>query len=120
MLSKKQKAYMNVARFLATKSVMRHKHGAVVVKSGRVVGLGYNKSRNHPDVVTAGKHREQCGRHAEYVAIKEAGTNTRNATLFVARINRQGEDLLSKPCELCQKLIEESEIKHVIFTRSNQ
>lgn len=120
MLSKKQKAYMNVARFLATKSIMRHKHGAVVVKSGRVVGLGYNKARNHPDVVTEGRHRVECGYHAEAVAIKEAGKNARGATIFVARINRQGEDLLSKPCELCQKTIEESGLKSVIFTRSNQ
>jgi pyrimidine deaminase RibD-like protein len=119
MLSRKQKAYMNVARFLAAKSSMRHKHGAVVVKSGRVVGMGYNKSRNHPDVVTDGKHREQCGYHAEAVAIKEAGTNARGATIFVARINRQGEDLLSKPCELCQKTIEESGLKNVLFTRSD-
>ncbi len=120
MLSNKQKAYMNMARYLASKSSQRHKHGAVVVKSGRVLGTGFNKQRNHPHVIPNGKHREQCGRHAEFVALKEAGTNTRNATIFIARINRKGDDLLSKPCINCQKLIEESGIKNVIFTRSNQ
>lgn len=119
MLSKKQKAYMNMARYLASKSTLRHKHGAVVVKSGRVLGTGFNKQRNHPRVIPQGKHKEQCGRHAEYVAIKEAGENTINATLFVARINRQGDDLLSKPCINCQKLIEESRIKNVVYTRSD-
>lgn len=119
MLSKKQKAYMNVARFLATKSDLRHKHGAVVVKSGRVLGMGYNKHRNSPSVIMEGRHRLDCGYHAEAVAIKEAGEKARGATIFVARINRNGSDLLSKPCENCQKLIEESGIKNVIFTRSD-
>lgn len=119
MLSKKQKAYMNMARYLATKSAMKHKHGAVVVKSGRVLGTGFNKSRNHPNVVMEGRHRIDCGYHAEAVAIREAGQKARGATIFVARINRHGSDLLSKPCDNCQKLIEESGVKNVIFTRSN-
>lgn len=110
---------MNVARFLATKSDLRHKHGAVVVKSGRVLGIGYNKHRNHPTVVMEGRHKIDCSHHAEAVAIKDAGENARGATIFVARVNRQGLDLLSKPCENCQELIEESGIRNVIFTHSN-
>ena len=119
MLSNKQKAYLNVARYLASKSDLRHKHGAVVVKSGRVLGTGFNKRRNHPSVIPAGQHRESCGYHAESVAIKEAGDNAKGSTIFVARVNRSGGDLLSKPCVNCQKLIDESGIKNVVFTRSN-
>ena len=119
MLSKRQKAYMNVARFLATKSDLRHKHGAVVVKSGRVLGLGYNKRRNHPRVIMDGRHRLDSGYHAEAVAIKDAGDNVRGATIFVARVNKQGDDLMSKPCEHCQELIQESGIKNVLWTNSN-
>jgi deoxycytidylate deaminase len=119
MLSKKQKAYMNVARYLASKSDLRHKHGAVVVKSGRILGTGYNKYRNHPNIIPEGKHKEQCSQHAEAVAIKEAGQHARGATIFVARINRQGGDLLSKPCNLCQELIDRTGVKTVVYTRSN-
>lgn len=108
---------MNVARFLASKSDLRHRHGAVVVKSGRVLGIGYNKSRNHPNVIMEGRHRLDCGYHAEAVAIKDAGDNARGATIFVARVNKVGEDLLSKPCDICQSLIEDSGIKTVIYTR---
>ena len=119
MLSNKQKAYMNVARYLATKSDLRHRHGAVVVKSGRVLGMGYNKARNAPHVVMEGRHRLDCGYHAEYVAIRDAGEKARGATIFVARVNKNGDDLLSKPCDNCQKLIVESGIKSVIFTYSH-
>lgn len=119
MLTKKQKAYLNIARYLATRSELRHKHGAVVVKSGRVVGMGWNKRRNHPRVIPEGKHKEQCDHHAEAVAIREAGTNANGSIVFVARVNRNGEDLLSKPCLQCQKLIERSGVKYVLWTSSN-
>lgn len=119
MLSNTQKAYLNVARYLAQKSDLKHKHGAVVVKSGRVLGTGFNKRRNYPNVIPDGKHREQCHLHAEASAIREAGMNARGGTIFVARISRSGGDLLSKPCDNCQKLIDESGIKNVVFTKSD-
>lgn len=107
---------MNVARFLATKSDLRHKHGAVVVKSGRVLGMGYNKQRNHPSVIMEGRHRLDCGYHAEIDALKRV-PDPRGCTIFVARVNRQGEDLLSKPCDNCAKELERLGVKKVIYTR---
>ncbi len=43
--------------------------GAVVVKNGRIVGKGYHKGKGRP--------------HAEYIAIEDAGSLARGATLFV-------------------------------------
>jgi len=43
ILSNKDLNFLNVARLLADLSEERKKHGAVVVKSGRVVGTGFNK-----------------------------------------------------------------------------
>lgn len=43
--------------------------GAVVVKNGRIVGKGYHKRKGKP--------------HAEYIAIEDAGSLARGATLFV-------------------------------------
>ena len=51
MLSNKDVSFLNIARYFAEKSEERKKHGAVVVKSGRVVGSGYNRFKNHPDVI---------------------------------------------------------------------
>ena len=48
MLSKRDNAYLSVARYLATKSSARNTHGAILVKGGRVIGTGYNRNRNHP------------------------------------------------------------------------
>ena len=45
MLSKTNRSYLNVARYFATKSSSRNTHGAVIVKSGRVMATGWNKDR---------------------------------------------------------------------------
>jgi deoxycytidylate deaminase len=116
MLSKKDVSFLNIARYLADKSEEKKKHGAVVVKSGRVVGSGYNKFKNHPDVIPETLIKVHCSRHAEEVAIREAGINAKGAILYVARVNNQGVDRNSKPCHVCSKLIKKSGIKKVIYT----
>ena len=90
MLSRKDVAFLNIARYFAEKSQEKKKHGAVVVKSGRVVGTGFNKYKNHP--------------------------NCKGAVLYIARVNRQGLDRNSTPCFVCEKLIKLSGIKKVIYT----
>lgn len=116
-LSNREKAYLSVARYFASKSKSNKKHGAVVVKSGRVVGTGYNKDRNSPFIVSPEHIKPHCSRHAEVEAIKEAKGNAFGAVLYVARVNNQGLDRNSKPCKLCEQVINQSNIKKVIYTK---
>jgi deoxycytidylate deaminase len=117
MLSKRDKAYLSVARYFATKSAARNTHGAVVVKGGRVMGTGYNKNRNSPMIVSPEHIKTDCSYHAEEVAIREAGEdNVKGAIIYVARVNRHGNDRDSKPCAKCSALIERVGIKRVVFT----
>jgi deoxycytidylate deaminase len=118
MLSNREKAFLSVARYLASKSEARQKHGAIVVKGGSVLGTGYNKDRNHPDNVSPEHIKTHCSVHAEVEAIRDAGWNVKGAVLYVARINRFGEDRYSKPCDRCTVVIEETQIKKVIYTGS--
>jgi deoxycytidylate deaminase len=116
-LSKKDKAYLSVARYFATKSNARNTHGAVVVKGGRVLGTGWNKDRNHPAIVSPEHIKSDCSYHAEEVAIREAGENNlKGAIIYVARVNKQGNDRDSQPCSKCSILIEGAGIKRVIYT----
>lgn len=117
-LSKSEQAFLSVARYLAGKSASRRRHGAVVVKSGRVIGTGYNKDRNSPMFVSPEHIKTHCSRHAELEAIRDANWNVRGAVLYVARVNNQGQDRNSKPCGLCEDIIRETEIKKVIYTES--
>ena len=120
MLSKKDSAYLSVARYFATKSRARNTHGAVVVKGGRVLGTGWNRDRNPPNIVDPDRIKHDCSYHAEEVAIREAGRNIRGAVIYVARINKQGDDRDSKPCSKCSSLIEEAGIKRVIYTSEKE
>ena len=116
-LSNTDRAYLNVARYFATKSRSKNTHGAVVVKSGRVVGTGWNKTRNNPNIVSPEHIKSDCSYHAEQVAIREAGEyNVRGAIIYVARVNKSGHDRNSKPCLRCSDLIGRAGIKRVIFT----
>jgi pyrimidine deaminase RibD-like protein len=116
MLSKKDISFLNMARYFAEKSEENKKHGAIIVKSGSVVGTGFNRFKNHPHNIPTELIKVHCSRHAEEVAIREAGSNARGAILYVARVNRQGRDRNSKPCHICSQLIKESGVKKVIYT----
>lgn len=116
-LSNRDRSYLGVARYLAGKSNARNTHGAVIVKGGRVIGTGWNKNRNNPTIVSPEHIKTDCSYHAEEVAIREAGEdNVRGAIIYVARINKNGEDRDSKPCPKCSLLIKQTGIKRVIFT----
>ena len=116
MLSKKDVSFLNVARYFAEKSEENKKHGAIIVKSGRVVGTGFNRFKNHPHNIPEELIKVHCSRHAEEVAIREAGSNAKGAILYVARVNRQGADRNSKPCHICSDIIKSSGVKKVIYT----
>ena len=60
--------------------------------------------------------KTHCSRHAEVEAIRDANWNVKGAVLYVARVNRQGEDRNSKPCKYCMAVIDSTEIKKIIYT----
>ena len=117
-LSNRENAYLSFARYLATKSKSNKKHGAVIVKSGRVLGTGFNKDKNHPLSISEEHIKTHASRHAEIEAIRDAGWNVKGAVLYVARVNNQGYDRDSKACERCAIIIKETQIKKVIYTES--
>lgn len=118
-LSNSEKSFLSVARYMATKSKSRQRHGAILVKGGRVIGTGFNKDRNHPDRVSPEHIKTHCSTHAEVDAIRDAGWNVRGAVLYIARVNTKGEDRYSKPCNRCEVVIEETQIKKVIYTEGD-
>ena len=93
------------------------KHGALVVKGGRVMGMASNKAINHPKIVSSCHIKTHCSRHAEQQAIRNAGPNLKGAVLYVARVNKTGQERNSKPCSACERAITESGIKRVVFTQ---
>lgn len=106
----KDERFLAMAMGVALTSKCRFKHGCVVVKHGRVRGSSPNLMRNDPKNV----EHPHCSIHAEIAGMKKAGW-PRRATIYVARVNGQGEPRLSKPCCNCQPVLDEFKTK-VIWT----
>jgi len=92
------------------------KHCAVIVMGGRVLATGVNKERNHPMIVSSEHIKTHCSVHAEIDALKKAG-DVRGATIYVARVNKTGQERNSRPCKYCYSDIKKSGIKKIVYTQ---
>lgn len=100
---------------MAELSTCNQKHGAIIIKGGRTLAVGINRTRNHPDHVPDPK--TQAAVHAEVAAIRACGdTNLKGATLYVARVGTKGQQMMSAPCENCQKALKAAGIRKVFYT----
>lgn len=109
--------FLKIAISLASTSESRMKHGAIVVKSGNVLGMGINKTRNSPKIMKSAPLG--CSVHAEVAAVRSAGYNVSGATVYVARVNRNGEHRNSAPCSECQKVLNKLGVKRVVHTQDH-
>lgn len=119
-LSRKQKSFLNLAVKTAAASELAQKHGAVVVKGGSVLSLGFNKQKN-ADIVNPSEavSPEYFTVHAEIDALNRAG-NTEGATIYIARVNNNGEERYSRPCNSCAEAIRKAKIRTVIYTLNDE
>lgn len=118
MLSKRNRAWLDLAAKLALDSTCRQRHGAVIVIRNSVLGLGTNKFRNHPQVIHDYDH---CSRHAEIVALRSvirrsAYVDLRKAVVYVARVGEGGTLRMSRPCESCWVELNSAGIRTAVFT----
>lgn len=109
---------LNKAIKVSELSSCNQKHGAVIVKNGKTVAVGVNVDVNFNRIVTDPK--TQASIHAEVAALNSAKKmDLTGATIYVARTNRTGKPLMSKPCPRCQEAIKEAGIKKVYYTIDN-
>jgi deoxycytidylate deaminase len=115
-LSKRQRSYLDLAARAAESSEAEQRHGAVVVKGGRVMSLGVNKWRNRDMIKTAGSgYNEHLTVHAEIDALARV-SNPKGAVIYIARISKSGQEKLSMPCERCAEALMVAGIKQIIYT----
>lgn len=120
-LSKKQISFLSLAAKVAESGDMDTKHGAVVVKGGRVISVGVNKWRVDPSMACNEKdYNPNLTYHAEAEAISRASGDLSGAVIFVARINKKGLWSFSRPCTRCMKLIKSAGIKKIIYTTGRE
>ena len=88
--------------------------GAVLVHKNIIVSVGMNSYKTHPYMAP---RTEWPFLHAEQHAIIRAGVdNCEGLDLYVARVLKNNELALSKPCDVCAKLIKNVGIKNVYYS----
>lgn len=118
-LSKNHRSRLNRAIKLAHLSEARHRHGAAIYKGGSLISVGVNVVKNSAFIIGDAACNPKC--HAETMAIKAAGqTELSGATIYVARINRTGLPLYSRPCYTCMEAISQAGIKKIVYTVDNE
>ncbi len=98
---------------------IQHRHAAVVVKAGRVLSIGRNRNKTHPESILVEEGQQITKTiHAELDAISRVKNKDqlRGATIYVARLGRNGHPGMSCPCKMCQQLINKHGLKRAVFT----
>lgn len=89
------------------------KHAAILIKGGKMISLGINKSKAgvFADPVYGPKEW-----HSEADCLLSVRKEeTKNAILYVAGVTKTNRLLNSKPCNCCQAFIKKFELKAVYF-----
>ena len=115
----KNKRYIEFAKRVAEQSNYgKFRHGAVLVKGSSVRSISCNKHRHCS--FGARFRREGYGEatlHAELGAILGLSrSTTQGATVYVARINKEGKARISKPCPMCEAAMRHVGVRRVYYT----
>ena len=104
----------------AEKADFRQKIGAVVFKGSRILGSGYNEIR-HCSKINPKYKKYDCSIHAEQKALLSCKdwVKVSGSSILVVRINKRGEFLLSKPCNMCMNMINHLNIKNLYYSTSD-
>lgn len=88
--------------------------GAIITKGGSLRSVGLNKLHTKASIASD-EHLEDLSTHAEEDALRRCG-NPKGATIYVARVGRNGKPALAKPCEHCEPMLRNAGVKRVIYT----
>jgi tRNA(Arg) A34 adenosine deaminase TadA len=93
------------------------RHGAVLVRGGSILNIAAN-SDNH--TAFGQRFRVEPGRathHAETACVLGLDkAMTQGGVIYAARVNKDGEWKMSKPCSMCHEVMKFVGIKKVVYT----
>jgi deoxycytidylate deaminase len=104
------KGTLDLAISQALKSAMTHRHGAVIFKSGKIIGAGYN-------VPMTTKHKSRAvSIHSEKDCMKGLrGDQIYGANILAVRVTPTGSLSHGAPCKGCKKLMKRKGIERVFW-----
>ena len=96
----------------------RCSHIAFLIRSGKIVHIGTNSCKSHPETLKYDyKDHQKVGMHAELaVCMKSGKDNLKDYTMIVLRVDRTGKLANSKPCCGCQSVIQQFDVGEVWYS----
>ena len=94
-------------------SKCRYRMGAVL-KNGKDTVSATNIMKTHP-WLNLDKSKPRVSIHAEMRVLIKAKQKAKGSTIWVARVNKAGDPVCSKPCPLCVHLMKEAKVSHVHY-----
>lgn len=95
---------------------LRCRHVAALADKNKIVSLGMNKALSDPGFYKLSRSQKKQYVHAEYDCLNNMGTGLGRLTMYVVRVDLNGELAQSKPCPICQRAIEAAGVGRVIHT----
>ncbi len=121
-LSKKQRNFIELASRIAQQTEFKeYKHGAVLVRAGAVINTSCNKNKYKAWANRfRKKQRGHATVHAEIGAVLGLDRSvTEGGTIYVVRVGRDGCLRNSKPCPMCEAVMQHVGIKRVIYSNEH-
>ena len=115
----KSKRYISLAKKIAEQSdCEKFRHGAVLVRGSSVRNVACNRHRHcHFGRRFREANTGDATLHAELGVILGMDRSiTQGATVYTARVNKEGQSRMSKPCPMCENAMRHVGIKRVIYT----
>lgn len=105
--------FIGKARALALKSNHNnYRVGAVLVQDSYILACAKNRPPRAPHEYESGLHSV----HAEHCALLKSRDDTRGATIYVVVVNRNGNDVCSRPCVSCWSKLRLARVKEVVYS----
>ena len=126
--------FKEASKVAADSLCLRSKCGSVIVKSGKVVGKGFNSPPqnkvelrmclNEYDIPAGFRHDRTCCIHAEQRAIQDGlrkGKDMSGGRIYFIRIDEQGNKLKSKDlkCTICSRAVLDAGISEFALYSEN-
>ncbi len=105
--------YLILARVMSLHSNFKIHMGAVIVRRGTPLAVGWNETRSHPRLC----NKLQTTVHAEISALATVPkVDLRGSVIYVYREHRDGTSALARPCANCWLMLKMRGVKWVIYT----
>jgi deoxycytidylate deaminase len=100
-------------------SNVNNSHIAFLVKRNKIIRIGWNRKRTHPEISKHPYHDGYVGTHAELDVILKSGLdNLEDHSMIVLRIDRNGKLNNSKPCLGCRSVLNQFNVKNIFYSNS--